>query len=1264
MAEPALNLDDFLAAVPIFGIGEVPLQPIADAHRPTLATLDSFDPLRLAATFAGLLTVPELQSNCIRLEVLVHLSLALGGGNRKPNNKIVSRLFTEFGNGIAGRQEDPAEDVFVSLIRTPRGNFRVLEGVWESAGFYLQRIVNALELIPVGARYDDVRETVYGLLRLSDAVCGRAKLSRYQLGNEIPQESLGKKILDASGSLRRIVKFTEAELRACGVSVDHLAEFGFDPAARAGLVEDKIGHSSLERNPVLYRNGAFFLLLPTAVSAAIRRYVVEAMEAAGLREVFAKTLAFEYATLFSNTPLLWLSSGAPVEFGRTEAGLLAGVMTRVDRGLYINFVFFVDTLGGFAEEGLLGAYPNADQAKLAADVDSWIDHAYDAARKIPDFRECLTVLVACGIGRAITDFVSKKKRANWRLEFIGASDLLTLSLLPEFKALSLWRLLESQDRIEKLGVMLQNVNGLLNMVGWARSLGGHLVPHGDLPDDFGADETPAFIMIEQNALRKVRHEVATYWDAHVAQDIEGHWANVHKDGQSLFEEDRNTPFYMAEERRVADRLPRVVYESANRPWWVEIEIAPGTSGYWAYERAKMLKTWLCRMVPVLERALPDLPSGPLLWRTKFNGPIGDREGKGKREFLTLEQAISTITTEAAPGGNTVTLVIDPQFEDAIFHPENIAERALVTRAVDGFARLAGRSFSAAKQEALVQNIVQNASARQTHAFMARRFRDFVRNSVWRSPITVDADDAALVKLGLGWRARDRKLGGDIRGKEACSAYLNSVVRLLEDEVCEDLRQLDRRSVIMFALLNHESAIYDRDNWRRTAAAVLALHNDREATLCKIAEHEGELNAVFKATRLLIEFAICECPLTGGRKPGRLDMSRLMAKVLEIPGLGGWSDAIHWDAMEPGVRVTPLGDIHANVTFHEEVLGPYGRVGSDLTVQESVKNYADNLEEPEAKKTDTSTFASEFNEALEEQFGAPLDAIRTFVDAIENIGIKRKRAIFTIKKSKLLDSVAKEGLIDTKSASILTDFLTFRSRPRWRDIPDGYDEKDLFPWRFRRRLSVLRKPLIQLDDGQDPTTIVTPGLLRDALVYMIGSYHRGDYPLRQLTPKMRQWAGESRKRMGREFTLAVAKRLEELGWKTDTDVRVTKLLQKGFDQNYGDVDVLAWRADGKRVLVMECKDVQHRKAEGEIAEQLADFRGELGSDGKPDHLLRHLRRMEVILAHPTEVAKYVDFDSAPHIESHLVFKNPVPMKFAWQRMESRVALHLFSELDRI
>jgi hypothetical protein len=1262
MAEPALSLDEFFGALSFLGIGNVPLRAVADQNRHTLATLGDYDPLRLAASFSGLLTVPDLQSNCIRLEVLVHLSLGLGGGTRKPNANLVAQLFAKLGNGIVGRQEDPAEDVFVSLVRTRRGNFRILEGVWESSGFYLERVINALELIPPGRRYEHIREAVYALLRLSDTICERAKLVRYTLGNTIPQESLSTKLLSCLGSFRRIIRFSDADLKALSISPEHIGEFGFDASTREGLIDEKIGHSTLERYPLAYRNGEIFVLLPTALSAAIRRYVVEQLNTPKLREAFAATLGLTYAKLISETPLLGLSSSAPAQFQKTDAGLLAGASTRVDRGLYINFVFFIDTLDGFEDNGLVGIYPAGDPRKLAQEVDQWIDHAYNDVRKMADFRECLTVLVACGIGRAIIDFISDKKRENWRLEFIGASDLLTLSWLPDFKALSLWRLLEAQDRVEELGVTLQNINGLLNMVGWARSLGGHLVPHGDLPDDFADGDRPKFLVIEQNSLLKVRHEVDTCWDAHAVEDIDGHWVLVRKEGEALFEEDRNTPFYVAEEPRTPLRWPRSVYETPARPWWLELQTAPEARGYWAFERTKMLKTWLCRMVPVLEDELHGLPPGPLVWRVKFEGKLGDQEGDRKREFMTFEQAVTTVTAEAA--GSSVTLVAAPDFENAIFHPENIAERALVSRAVEGFTKLAGRSLSTAEDEAIVQRIVQNASARQSHAFMARCFRDFVRGSVWRSPITIDADDAALIKLGLGWRQRDRNLGGDIRGKEACTGYLNPVVRLLEDDLCRDLRELDRRSVIMFALTNHESAIYDRDTWNRTAAAAIALHNDKEATLQTIAEHQGEMNAVFQATRLLVEFAICECPLKGARKPGRLDMSRLMAKVLEIASLGGWSDAIYWDAMEPRLRVTALGDIHANVTFQREVLAPYGRAGSDLAVHQNIENYAENLAEPEARDTDASMFAPEFHDALEEQFGVPLDGIRKFIDALENVGIKRRHAILTTKKSRLLESMTNENFVDLPTATILTEYFTFKGRAQWRDLPDGCDERDLFPWRFRRRMSVLRKPLIQLDSAENPTLIVAPGIVRDAIVYMIGNYHRGDFPLRQLSPKMKRWAGESRKRMGREFCVAVAKRLKELGWNVETEVRVTKLLQKGFERDYGDVDVLAWQTDTNRILVVECKDVQHRKTEGEVAEQLADFRGELDSEGKPDLLLRHLRRIEVISQHAAELTRYVGFRSASRIEGHLVFKNPVPMKFVWERMKTRVTLHLYSELDRI
>jgi hypothetical protein len=1243
--------------------GAVPIGQLIEEYAATLEGLERFDPLRLAATFSGLLTLPELQSNCIRLEALVHICLTIGNGHRKPSDNLIAKLFSDFGEGRVGSQEDPAEDVFVSLIRSPRGNFRVLGGTWEAAGFCLQRIVNALERVPENAPFDYLRDVMYALLKLSDAVCARAKLTHHELGNEEPEESLPGSLVNTLSSIRRTVRFHERELKALGISLSHLAEFGFDPSTRGALRGEMIGDSTIERFPVGHRNGEFVLFLPTAVSVAIRRFLIEKMAELGLLDTFAQTLAYEYARLFAETPLLGGRSGAPVEFRKTDDALLAGAMTAADRGLYINFVFFADTLEAFDRRGMMGSYPVGESTKLDALIEIWIDEAYNHAIKEPDFRQCLTVLVGCGVGRAISIAAPQKHRDNWRLEFIGAPDLVTLSWLRDFKALSLWRLLDSRERLEQLGTTLQNINGLVNMVGWARSLGGHLVPHGDLPSEFGQKGVPTFVMVRQNALRNVRHEVAAHWNLHVTPDVDGKWIKVMRDGYSLFAEDDQLPFYVAEDKYAGERWPRGVYETEKRSWWMQLVTTEDTDGQWSFQRMMMLRTWIRRMAPVLERAIPGLPEGALLWRVKFTGKIGDGERSGERTFLTFDVARATLSSSTSEDGRTLAIVATPQFEEAIFHPENVAERALVWQSVDGFARLAETALSDEEAHAVVDEIVQGASARQAHGFMVRAFRDHVRASMWTNPIAIDTDDSALLKLGLGWRARSMEEGGDIRGRENCTAYLNSIVRTLEDEVCNDLRQLDRRSVIMFALNNHEAAINDRDSWRRTASAVLALHSDKGATLRTMAEHDFELNAIFQASRLIIEFAICECPMSGARKAGRLDMSRLMAKVLMIAGMGGWSAAIHWEAMEPRIQIAPLGDIHANVSFQQEVLAPYARAGSDLQVEDAVKNYDMNLELPVVRETDGYEFPKVFWEALEEECGAPLEATRRFLDVIEDAGIARGRAIFVMKKAELLELAAKENGIGLEAGTRFIEFLTFKTRPNWREVPTGYDERERFPWRFRRRLTILRKPLIQLDDSSGPDIIVTPGIARDAFAYMVGNYHRGDFPRWQLQPKMRTWAGRSRDRIGRAFSEAVAARMRELGWNSETEVPVTKLLRKGFDRNYGDVDVLAWNETRGRVLLMECKDVQHRKIEGEIAEQLADFRGALRRDGKPDDLLKHLRRVEVIMSHAAEVARYVGFER-PAIEGHLVFRNPVPMKFAQERMEAKIAIHLLSELDAI
>ena len=102
---------------------------------------------------------------------------------------------------------------------------------------------------------------------------------------------------------------------------------------------------------------------------------------------------------------------------------------------------------------------------------------------------------------------------------------------------------------------------------------------------------------------------------------------------------------------------------------------------------------------------------------------------------------------------------------------------------------------------------------------------------------------------------------------------------------------------------------------------------------------------------------------------------------------------------------------------------------------------------------------------------------------------------------------------------------------------------------------------------------------------MSNFHDGDLHDHQLGKEMRLWKGRIADRRGREFSELVAERLTELGWQTQTEVAVTKILRKGFDRDYGDVDVLAWHVSG-RVLLIECKDVQYRKTYGEVAEQLS------------------------------------------------------------------------------
>ena len=206
------DVSDIATRAWMAGSGGMGLQTVYAAHPHLNQVLKPYDPIYAASVFGGLLTVPVLQGNCCRLEVLVHAAVACGSGKKKLPKTLTSTWFSELSSGPCGMFEDPPEDTFTSIVTSPRGNFRIIEGVWESAAFFLQRFVNIIESMPQEHGWNELRDSVYALLKVSDLICERSNLPRYVFENDNSQSQLPKEVQNKLKDYRSRVTFSESDL--------------------------------------------------------------------------------------------------------------------------------------------------------------------------------------------------------------------------------------------------------------------------------------------------------------------------------------------------------------------------------------------------------------------------------------------------------------------------------------------------------------------------------------------------------------------------------------------------------------------------------------------------------------------------------------------------------------------------------------------------------------------------------------------------------------------------------------------------------------------------------------------------------------------------------------------------------------------------------------------------------------------------------------------------------------------------------------------
>lgn len=868
----------------------------------------------------------------------------------------------------------------------------------------------------------------------------------------------------------------------------------------------------------------------------------------------------------------------------------------------------------------------------------------------------------CGWGRSVGFEMNNLAYDNWFIEAISSFDLTVLSHSSEFKALDLWRLIVSKRKFEEHNTEISNVNGLLNLYAWAKSLDFHLIPHHQF-QDVPYSEKPGLITIQTNSLRDARYEYYFSVDEHQKINPYNNLVRLQKSsGQSFFKEEKQTPLYIS----VTDALDSnllSVYEGEKIDWWCTIQVndTENSSSDLIYRIWDAATRWLAKATPILEREINIT--------NRFNSVLW--ELRWKKIQNTEAHVLSQVKVENLDDlnikiQNNKISVLYPDNLIPLFYSEyNDAERKIILGFVIGINDLFALGLNNSKIELLVSQIMNGRDARFLHFFIQENSLEYLSQNLVE-PILISKFDDAIARIGLGWLDHSPAGENKILGVEACCSYLNKMVDKVWLGLKEKLSFFDRESLIISLLENICSIYKNTLQWNRTIRASLACHLDKEDVLSQSGLRKAELNGGLMASRLAIEIAICECPQEHGKTHGKLEIAEILQSIALLHNLGLWSDAIKFGMIEPELVISSFGEIMFNQYFFENVVTPYGKAINSKMLSIESKNYSRYFSEQEELKSIEGFFDKNFIRAWEEEFGFSIDTLRNFAQLLEEYSVEKGEIILKISLNEIADISEHKFSISTTHLHLMLDYFSLFPRKSWDFVPDGFSSSDWYPWKYGRRLSLVARPIIKLDeDTENPTYLICSYIFTQSYIHVLRSTYEADFDDKYFKSKiMRKWIGKKRNITGHQFNKDVANALIEIGWEAISDIKSPALLNKKFDTDYGDIDVFAWNKANGRVLAIECKDLQFAKTSGEIAAQINEFRGVITPKGKPDRLKKHLIRIDELNKNKHLLKKNLHLHDGVKIETHLVFSNIVPMAYFDDPVFQNVRVTFFDSLRKI
>jgi hypothetical protein len=828
--------------------------------------------------------------------------------------------------------------------------------------------------------------------------------------------------------------------------------------------------------------------------------------------------------------------------------------------------------------------------------------------------------------------------AHWKFLALSFADAATLGPCDDGKFIDIFRILEQQDMLEKQGFTFTNPNGPLNLFGFWKGTKGNLIPEHEWEIT-----PPCHILIDVGEILMPRREGIRRQDQRALPRPEGGFRIVQRKDWGR---DGRSPIYANVEDLSEARLTGAI-SVAGRTWWIETTAREGEPRSWRHQIWNAVVEWLAEIAPTLIREQPTIfPLGAYRVRIELPDDAQFQAGVlyGRRpDSVPLPETVAFKPDTGAARCGSVSVSVD--WPDYLRSAKNIAEVELVAAALEAFVDKSKSGATRARVVEMVNATIGSPDWRWLHAQEpATPLERLAGQGLIDGFRDIAFSAHALAKCGSVWAFRDRTKGSEVDGEAPCRDFLKEYRDHMLAAIVSDVRRFDRRALVESAGRRFQAARHEQSRWRGT---IRSLRSMRGANADEDAfARQNEINGVQRAAKGICEIAACEAAQDGGLMPSHIEVEELFAKTLLLMVNGQLFAAIRGGLIPPKLRASPAGDVLCDREISAKLLTPGATWIHSRALNAADKAYGGQNELEEEPSTERLDWSAELRAAVEGEYQTSAEAFLDLQFALIQAAERRGQGVFFARHSELLDELRGNDAYPKVDVSGLLRRLTLRCRGSWHaDLAEA--DRDLS--KFDRRYSLINRPLLAIDRDDDPTVLVVPAFVSDAITYAIYGLHGGELQGTYWdSPVARSHAGAMAKANGEAFEKSVAERLNALGLNARMRCSLSSLLNEKVDPKYGDIDVFAVAKDKRTVWVIEAKNLRLCRTETEIAARLSEYRGRMVKDSKgrekPDKLLRHIRRVEYLRARLSALAKNLKLEGLHAVKGLLIVDAPQPMNF--------------------